>query len=144
LLGDIEQDPEHWHKAIDAAGGRFARAHRSLGRYLYKMGEFQGAKLAYAASLEINPLNFSAWFAYGCCAIDLGDWELAAEAFRRCIAIDSDDGESWSNLATAYLKMTPKRQLDAHRALSQALSSKYDNWKIWENYAIVSAAIGEC
>lgn len=33
------------------------------------------------------------------------DWEEAKNAFSRCVAIDEDDGESWNNLASMYLRM---------------------------------------
>ena len=32
-------------------------------------------------------------------------WEEAKNAFTRCVAIDEEDGESWNNLASMYLRM---------------------------------------
>ena len=143
LLGDVEQNPSHWLKATEISNGKYAKAQRSLGRYHYQKGDINLAAEAFQASVKINPLVFSAWYMYGCCCIDTSDWEEAAEAFRRCVAIDQDDGESWNNLATAYLKSSPKRSTDAYKALGQAIKYKYDSWRVWLNYALVAASLQE-
>lgn len=33
------------------------------------------------------------------------DWEGARNTFSHCVAIDEDDRESWSNLASIYLHL---------------------------------------
>ena len=45
----------------------------------------------------------------GCACIRTEDWEGARNAFSRCVAIDEDDGESWSNLASVYLRLGTNR-----------------------------------
>ena len=146
LLGDVEQNTHNYLKAINVSNGRYAGAYIQLGRAYYAGSHNQARDVMkaigyFSNALAINPLRHGSWFMKGCCAIELGDWESAAECFRRCVALDTSDGESWNNLATAYVRLD--RKADAFRALSQALGSKYDSWRMWENFTIVAAAIGE-
>ncbi|KAG4304805.1 hypothetical protein PORY_001858 [Pneumocystis oryctolagi] len=143
LLGDIEKNPDHWIKAWNISGNRYARAQRSLGNFYYSKKEFEKSSEAFKLSLEINPLNYASWFTYGCCNLELNNWEIASEAFTRCVSIDPSDGESWNNLALSFLKYDPPRKYDARNALKQALSSCYESWRIWENYLTISLDIGE-
>ena len=146
LLGDVEQNTDNYLKAINVSDGRYAGAYIQLGRAYYAGSHNQARDVMKAMeylshALAINPIRHGSWFMKGCCAIELSDWESAAECFRRCVALDPSDGESWNNLATAYVRLD--RKADAFRALSQALGSKYDSWRMWENFTIVAAALGE-
>lgn len=141
LLGDVEKKPEHWEKAWEVSGGRYARAKRALGNYYFHSQQYAPAKDAFKLSLAINPLNHVAWFTYGCACLELEDYEEACEAFSRCVSIDPQDSESWSNLATGLLKLNRKR--DAWQALKQATAGNYENWKIWQNYMFVCIDVGE-
>jgi tetratricopeptide (TPR) repeat protein len=141
LLGDVEKNPEHWEKAWEVSGGRYARAKRALGSYYFHSQQFAPARDAFKLSLAINPLNHVAWFTYGCACLELTDYEEACEAFSRCVSLDPQDSESWSNLATGLLKLNRKR--DAWQALKQATAGNYENWKIWQNYMFVCIDVGE-
>ncbi|BFZ59012.1 hypothetical protein YB2330_000012 [Saitoella coloradoensis] len=143
LLGDVERNPKYWEKAWEVSGGRYAKAQRALGRHWFTKREYEKARDAYALSLKINPLNQPAWFTYGCIGLELGDWEIAVQAFTRCVGMDQQDGESWNNLASAFLRSQPSRKRDAFMALKQGLGAKYDSWRMWENYMLVSADVGE-
>ncbi|ODQ56614.1 TPR repeat-containing protein C19B12.01 [Saitoella complicata NRRL Y-17804] len=143
LLGDVERNPAHWETAWEVSGGRYAKAQRALGRHWFTKREYEMARDAYALSLKINPLNQPAWFTYGCIGLELGDWEIAVQAFTRCVGMDQQDGESWNNLASAFLRSVPSRKRDAFMALKQGLGAKFDSWRMWENYMLVSADVGE-
>jgi len=54
---------------------------------------------------RINPMLARTWFVLGCAAVRLEKWEEARDTFGRCVAIDEEDGESWNNLASVYLRM---------------------------------------
>ncbi|KTW27755.1 hypothetical protein T552_02195 [Pneumocystis carinii B80] len=138
LLGDIEQNPDHWIKAWNVSGNRYAKAQKSLGMFYYSRQEFEKSAEALKLSLDINSLNYSAWFTYGCCHLKLSNWQIASEAFTRCVSLDPSDGESWNNLSLSFLKYDPPRKQDAWNALKQALSSCYESWRIWENYLTLS------
>lgn len=144
LLGDVTQDPAHWQTSWTVSGNRYARAQRALGKYYYSTEKAYGKALeAYSLSLKINPLNHGAWFIYGCAALELASFEVAAEAFTRCISIDQTDSESWNNLASSLLRLGRTRHRDAWKALRTATGLKYESWRMWENYMLVSLDVGE-
>lgn len=48
--------------------------------------------------------------------------------------------EAWNNLSKAYVKMNQK-----HRAwliLQESLKWNYENWRVWDNYMVVSTDVG--
>ena len=141
LLGDVENNPEHWEKAWQVSGSRYARAKRALGSYYFHLKKYEEARDAFKLSLKINPLNRVAWFTFGCACLELKEYEEACQAFSRCVSLDPQDSESWSNLASGMLKLDRKR--DAWQALKQATAGNYENWKIWQNYMFVCIDVGE-
>lgn len=143
LLGDVNGDPEYWQKSWEVSNHHYARAQRSLGKYYFGQKDFTKTLEAYAISLKINPLNHGAWFMYGCAGLETSQFEVAAEAFTRCISIDHTDGESWNNLASSLLRMGKDRKRDAWKALKTATNLKFESWRMWENYMLVSLDILE-
>jgi tetratricopeptide (TPR) repeat protein len=105
ILGDFENDPDHYQRAWTVSNNRYARAQRSLGRYYVKNKDYPKAAEAYSQSLHINRLNASTWFALGCVQLELSDWPAAVNAFTRTVQISDDDAEAWSNLAVALLRL---------------------------------------
>ncbi|KAF8477070.1 hypothetical protein BDZ91DRAFT_708619 [Kalaharituber pfeilii] len=104
ILGDIENNYEHYEKAWDVSNHRYARAKRSLGRYWFGKKEYLKSAEAYAASLNVNQINKESWFSLGCCRLELQDYEGAVEAFQRTTMLDDEDAEAWSNLAASLLR----------------------------------------
>lgn len=107
LLGDLEPDHalEHYEKAWKVSQGTSGRAVRSLGGYHFARGAYEAAVVTLGKAVAINPLLSRSWFILGCACMRLERWEEAKGAFGRCVAIDEEDGESWSNLASMYLRM---------------------------------------
>lgn len=70
----------------------------------------------------------------------LENWEVAAKAYRRYTNLESHGFESWNNLAKAYIKMGDK--VRAHKVLKESLKCNYNNWKVWENFLLVSMDTG--
>lgn len=149
ILGDIRQDPQLWEKAWEI--GRYAKAKSSLSKYYYSPPESSGlARDLEAAMAHMNqclaaePLNFENWFFYGCCGLEAANFELASEAFTRCVSLDDTHSHSWSNLATALLRMGKTRA--AFNALRKAMASSREgkrSWRIYENYIIVAMKLNE-
>ena len=63
------------------------------------------------------------WFSLGCAAQQVGEQDLAIQAFQRCVSLEADVSkplllvlksvslqfaEAWNNLATIYLKRKEK------------------------------------
>ncbi|EGO02136.1 hypothetical protein SERLA73DRAFT_166631 [Serpula lacrymans var. lacrymans S7.3] len=167
LLGDLEPDnaPEHYKHAWALSKETSGRAMRSLGGYHFARGNFPEAIQCLHRAVAINPLLSRSWFILGCAYIREKNWEGARDAFSRCVSIDDEDGESWNNLASMYLRLDNSEQkptddsdvnpeegpksisfsnkILAFRALKQGLKYSYENWRMWSNYMIVAMDVGE-
>ncbi|KEF57591.1 uncharacterized protein A1O9_05509 [Exophiala aquamarina CBS 119918] len=107
ILGDITSHPSYYDLAWTASGNRYARAQRSLGRHFTKKRDFPAAAKAFTLALGVTQVDRSCWFSLGCVQLELEDWMGAVESFTRCVQLEDSDGESWSNMAVALLKLPP-------------------------------------
>jgi len=171
ILGDIDQNPQHYEKAWEVSKRRYARAMRSLGRHYFSARSYQKAAESYEESLKTYPIHGQSWFSLGCCRLQLEEWEGSVRAFRRAVKLDDTDAEAWSNLATALLRcevatennqqqqprvllddeeeqetlpttVDPQQnRRDALRAFKKACQLKRESWQIWDNYLTVAVSI---
>ncbi|KAF2870450.1 hypothetical protein BDV95DRAFT_60911 [Massariosphaeria phaeospora] len=157
ILGDIDGDLSMYEKAWEVSGQRYARAQRSLGQRYIASRDYDKAAKAYSLSLKINALNHPAWFALGCAYLELQQFVDAVEAFARCVQLDDQDAESYSNLAAALLHVRPKQEngtdgmtekaptrqprQDALTAFKRAATLKHDNSRIWSNVLAVAGSV---
>ncbi|EMG49401.1 EMW1 Essential for maintenance of the cell wall protein 1 [Candida maltosa Xu316] len=147
ILGDIKQDPSLWEKAWEI--GRYAKAKSSLSHYYYtpRSGQTKNIELAIKHMydcLSVNPLSYENWYFYGCCGLESQQFELASEAFTRCVSIDDTNSYAWSNLASALLKLDKTKP--AFNALKKAIRCGGENrksWRIYENYMLVALKLHE-
>lgn len=149
ILGDITGDPSLWEKAWTI--GRYSKAKASLSHFYYSppasSNLVKNLELAIKnmnECLTANPLSYENWFFYGCCGLELAQYDLAAEAFTRCVSLDDTNSRAWSNLATALLRLDKTRP--AFNALKKAIRSAGEgkkSWRIFENYCIVAFKLGE-
>ncbi|KAJ2551149.1 hypothetical protein EV175_003800 [Coemansia sp. RSA 1933] len=142
VLGDLKSDPEHWRHAWEVSGQRFARAMRSLGSYHYKRHEYKEAIECYQNALRLNPLFESSWYVLGCAAMALKEWDVAIPAFRRVISIEVDNGEAYTNLASAYLNMGSGDNEKAWNVLREAVKHMRNVWQVWDNFMTTSLKVG--
>lgn len=129
LLGDLEPEHafEHYTKAWEVSKGTSGRAMRSLGGYYFARGDYPKAIESLRKAVSINPLLTRSWFILGCACVREQQWEGARDAFARCVAIDDEDSESWSNLASVYLRMGEagqKIEADEENGDDDALKTK--------------------
>ncbi|GAA5983716.1 hypothetical protein JCM10908_000392 [Rhodotorula pacifica] len=103
-LGELENKPEHYERAWEVSGHSSSRAMRSLGAVHWAKNDYPAARTALRSALAINPLFPRTWFMLGCCEMRLEDWAGAQDAFGRCVGLDDEDAESWSNLASCHLR----------------------------------------
>lgn len=149
VLGDIKNDPSLWEKAWSI--GRYANAKRSLAKFYSNPPKDSNVEknLQTAIShmfdcLSANPINFQNWYFYGCMGLEVGNYELAAEAFTRCVSLDDSNSYAWSNLASALIQLD--KISEAFTALQKSVNSgdsTKKSWKIWENYLIVAVKLGK-
>jgi len=171
ILGDLTGQLEYYDQAWTVSGNRYARAQRSLARYFAKRREFQSARDAYLLALGVSRIDRQSWFALGCTQLELEDYLGAVESFTRCVQLEDDDAQAWSNLAISLLKLpqptaTPapstvlpdeetggdngvpesvpdpyQHVREALRALRRAATLKRDDARIWDNYLTVAASL---
>lgn len=147
ILGDIRQDPQLWEKSWEI--GKYVNAKNSLGKYYYNPPASSGLSRDYNLTLKhLNdslrqyPLNFETWYFYGCVGLECGKFNLAAEAFSRCVSLDQTHAMAWSNLSAAYVELNKLKE--ALSCLKRAVASDSQrNWRIWENYMLVAAKLNE-
>lgn len=140
-LGDVLQDLQYYEKAWQLSSGRYARAQRAMAYYHLYRGNFADSLPCFEKSLALNSLQIGVWFSYGCAAMACKKFEESAQAFRRCVNINSDNFEAWNNLASVYIKSNQKPR--AFATLQEAIKCDYENWRIWENYLLTSADVGQ-
>lgn len=104
ILGDLEDQPQHYERAWSVSKGHYARAQRALGKYYVRRKQSRAAAEAYVKSLEVNRLSSSTWFSLGCVQLELEDWAAAIQSFTRTVQLEREDAEAWSNLAAALLR----------------------------------------
>ncbi|WWC69222.1 uncharacterized protein I206_103159 [Kwoniella pini CBS 10737] len=172
LLGDLSlsseesvKDPvgakklaiEMYEKAWEISNKTSSRSMRSLGALYVGGQDYEKAIECFKSALEINPLYARVWFTLGVCYSRLERWNEAKDAYRRQVGVEEDDAEGWNNLAAVYLRLGEENKKDsedvksatfenkhlAWRALRQGLRFAYGNWRMWQNYMIVSIDVGE-
>ncbi|KAI0941211.1 hypothetical protein AcV7_002841 [Taiwanofungus camphoratus] len=107
LLGDLEPENalEHYTRAWTISKETSGRAMRSLGGYYFARADYSNTIDCLRRAVAINPLLARSWFILGCAYVRQEAWDGARQAFIRCVTIDDEDGESWNNLASVYLRM---------------------------------------
>ncbi|KAI1349458.1 hypothetical protein F5Y01DRAFT_289196 [Xylaria sp. FL0043] len=108
ILGDMENDANHYTRAWEISNRRFARAQKSLGELYLQNKEWDNARQAYQLAVGVNRLSTELWNRLGDIELRLGNFPDAAQAFQRAIATANDkaggeDARTWSNLGTAFL-----------------------------------------
>ncbi|KAI8953101.1 hypothetical protein F4801DRAFT_154337 [Xylaria longipes] len=108
ILGDMENDANHYTRAWEISNKRFARAQKSLGELHLQNKEWDKACQAYQLAVGVNRLSPELWNRLGDIELMLGHFPDATEAFQRAIAtanekVGGEDARTWSNLGTAFL-----------------------------------------
>lgn len=146
ILGDLTADPELWEKAWSLS--KYQNAKVSLSKYYYSKKTQDTKKFMALAMdhiydvLQINPLSFSNWYYYGCLALESSNFEIAAEAFTRCVSLDDTHSHSWSNLGTSLLNLDKSKEA-LNAFLNAIKTSDATNWRIWENYQMAAVRAGD-
>lgn len=140
MLGDATDDVNCYVQAWEFSKHRSACAQRHWGSYLFSKKDYPAAIAHLEASLEINSLQELLWLKLGFCALETENWPLAAKSYNRVTQLEPNGFESWNNLAKAYIKMGDKKR--AHKILHESLKCNFNNWKVWENFMLVSVDTG--
>ncbi len=74
-----------------------------MGRSLYSLGDYQGAKVHFERVLAALPESATAQLWAGLAVYSLGDYRLAAQYYERAVQLDPNSIEARINLGAAYL-----------------------------------------
>jgi tetratricopeptide (TPR) repeat protein len=136
LLGMVKNDPILYEASWEKSGKRYSRAKRALGNYYSQQKKFKEAIPHYEQALAINHLYPMTWFTLGCSYMHVGNFEKGIGAFQKVIQQNPEDSDSWSNLGSCYVQLN--RPAQAHKTLLEATKLKYDSYKVWENFLLIS------
>lgn len=140
LLGDATDDISCYEKAWEFSKQRSGLAQKHWGIYYFNKKEYEKAIPHLQKSVAMNSLQEGIWLRLGYAALDLEKYELAASAYVRFTQLEPNGFEAWNNLAKCYIKLGDKKR--AHKILQESLKCNYDNWRIWENFLLVSVDVG--
>ena len=140
LLGDATDDLDCYHKALNLSNNRSARAYRSLGLHHYFNKEYSQCLPFFQQSLDLSSFQPLLLLRQGFSAMELENWDLAAQSYRKYCALEMDNFEAWNNLANCYVKLGQKER--AWRVLQESVRCDFENWKVWDNLMVISVDIG--
>jgi tetratricopeptide (TPR) repeat protein len=109
-----------------------AKVNYNIGVSAYQLGKFDVAieRLETAISLS-GKVYEKAYYALGMTYAETGDWAPARDAFRQAIAINEKNGETWFDLAFAYLALGEQEMAIA--AFARSVKHKTVDRPIAEN-----------
>ena len=90
MLGDANDDPANYQKAIELSGGRSARAFRSLGTYYFHRKNYEKAVEYLGKSLELNSFHLKTLLRHGFAAMEIKAWDIAANSYRNYCSYETD------------------------------------------------------
>ena len=135
-LGELEDNDDHFRTAWKLSNQRYARSMRLLGKRLFHREEYEASIECYLASLSVRPQEHHAWWRVGTASMRLEKWTMALRAWTHCARIEPTDGEAWGNMGAVYCRLN---KLDeAYNAFDQGLKQQRQNWKMWENFMLLS------
>lgn len=140
MLGDATDDVTCYERAWEFSEQRSGVAQRHWGNYFYFKQDYERAIPHLRKSVEINSIQEIMWLRLGYSAMQLEQYKLAVEAYVRYTQLEPSGFEAWNNLAKCHIKLGDKPK--AHRVLSESLKCNYENWKVWENFLLVSVDVG--
>jgi len=139
LLGDATDDLSCYHKALEISGNKNSRAFRSLGMHYYSKKNFNECIPFFQKSLELSSFQPHTILRLAFSALEVENWNLAAQSYRNYCTFEMDSFEAWNNLAKCYIMLGEKER--AWRVLQEALRCDFDNWKVWDNLMVIATDI---
>jgi len=127
----IEEAEKSYHRAI-AAQSSYAFAHQQYGNFLFSQGRLSEAATEYERATQLAPDNPSALSNLGGAYLLMGDFEKAADASTRSLAIEPRRA-SYSNIGYAHYYRG--RYDEATEMFRQAIELAPADHRLWGNLA---------
>ena len=90
MMGDATDEIEWYHKALELSNNRSARAYRSMGVFYYYRKNYAEAAENFENSVKLNPYQPNTLLRLGYSAMQLENWTLAAQTYRKFCSYESD------------------------------------------------------
>ena len=90
MLGDATDDITHYEKALELSDNKSARAYRSLGLYFYYRQNYEKTVEYLQKSLDLNSFQMHSLLRLGYAAMQIENWAVGADAYRKYCAYESD------------------------------------------------------
>ncbi|KAI0978806.1 hypothetical protein GJ496_000176 [Pomphorhynchus laevis] len=119
-----------------------AHSWRVKANICFSKGLYEQAILAFTMCLQVNSIVVSDWFLLGLSNFRLARYKDAKTAFYRHCSLDPDSANGWNNLATTLIKLGEKSRAQKLLA-SDGTRLDYGNWRVWENFLLVSVDCNE-
>ncbi|RDA84330.1 hypothetical protein CP532_4954 [Ophiocordyceps camponoti-leonardi (nom. inval.)] len=156
ILGDVEDEASHYHRAWSVSHQRYSRAQRSVGEWHLRRQEWALAQEAYRLATSVNRLSPELWTRLGDISLRRGLFQEAVTAYGRALSCSSDaeDARTWSNLASSLWSLACESAGEDEQgagkgslvcqslsAFKRASSLAHDNWRIWENVLTMASRV---
>ena len=136
ILGELDNKPELFHKALEISNKRYARAYRCLGRYYMVNKDDEKAIEYYERSMELNPVYPDIWFNLGCLYLKKRVFMKALACFSKMLSLDDSNSEVWGNLGVCFIQVNKYRE--AMKCFEEGYNKSRKNWKLLDNLVYVS------
>mmetsp|Transcript_8178 Transcript_8178/g.15121 ORF Transcript_8178/g.15121 Transcript_8178/m.15121 type:complete len:993 (+) Transcript_8178:199-3177(+) len=140
-LGNLLDDPEWYRRAWEFSEKRYARSKRLWATHAFSKGAYHECIQHLQDALAINPRYPGSWFRLGTAAMRVQDWQVARNAFANVTKQEPEDGDAWANLSTVLASMGDP--LGALKAVEDAARHSRNNYKVWENYIMLSLSTNQ-
>jgi tetratricopeptide (TPR) repeat protein len=138
-LADLTTNEELYERAWSLSNHRYPRPKRTLGKICYDRQDYQSAIAHLTAALSVQPLIHTAWYLRGICCMRAEEWNEGIVSFVRCIQLDEEVPEAWTNLGAIYMKQNNFKK--AYSSLIEAIKHKNDDYRILENLLSTTLAL---
>ena len=136
ILGELDNKPELFHKALEISNNRYARAYRCLGRYYMVNKDDEKAIEYYERSMALNPVYPDIWFNLGCLYLKKRVFMKALACFSKMLSLDDSNSEVWGNLGVCFIQVNKYRE--AMKCFEEGYNKSRKNWKLLDNLIYVS------
>ena len=136
ILGELDNNPDLFYKALEITGNKFPRAYRCLGRYYHVNKNIEKAKEFYEKAMSINPSFPDIWFKLGMIYLSEQNFKKGLVAFSKILNNDDSNGEVWGNLGVCFIKLNKFKE--ASKCFQEGYMKTKNNWHMLDNLIYAS------
>ena len=136
LLGELENNVDYFHKALEISKNKYTRAYRCLGRYYFiKQNEPKSLEY-YEKAMSINPVFPDIWFTMGSMYLKSKQYQKALISYSKMLSLDDSSHEVWGNLGVCFIQF--KKYKEAIKCFEEGFARGRNSWRLLDNLAFVA------